>query len=180
MAQASTLFRFRIDLSDVDRGIYTALDFRLAMHPSESLPYLLTRAIAFALNCEDDLEMSSAGLADPDAPAMKVTQPGTGKISLWVEVGNPSSRKLHKAAKAAETVRVYTYKDPTLIQKECQNTHIHRSESIEIYALNTSFLDKISQEIQREIKWSLLHHEGALTINWGEHHATTEIKRYSL
>lgn len=180
MAQPSTLYRFRVDLSDVDRGIYDQLDFRTAMHPSESMPYLFTRAIAFALNSGEGLEFSPTGLGDPDAPAMSITNPGSGRVSLWVEIGNPSPKKLHKASKAAESVKVYTYKDPTLIQKECQGQNVHRSENIEIYAIDPKFLEKLSENVQREVKWSLLLHDGALTINWGDHHESCELKRYYL
>lgn len=180
MAQPSTLYRFRIDLSDVDRGVYAPLDFRLAMHPSESYLYLLTRALAYALSYDEDLELSPAGLADPEAPAMKVTQPGSGRISLWVEVGNPSPKKLHKAAKAAASVRVYTYKDPTLIQRECQGESIHRAESIEVYGIDPKFLERVSESLQREVKWSLLQHDSSLTLSWGEHVESSEIKKYSL
>lgn len=180
MAQPSTLYRFRIELSDVDRGLYMPLDFRLAMHPSETLLYLITRAIAYALNFDEELEISPEGLADPDAPAMRKTQPGTGRTSLWVEIGNPSARKIHKASKAADLVKIYTYKDPTLIQKECQDANVFRAETVEIYALDTKFLDKLSQEMQREMRLSVLHNEGSLSVNWGEQHASCEIKRYSL
>ena len=46
MALGATVHRFQIDLSDVDRGVYEALDLRVARHPSESVPYLLTRTLA--------------------------------------------------------------------------------------------------------------------------------------
>jgi uncharacterized protein YaeQ len=74
MALASTLYRFRIDLSDVDRGVYETLDFRIAQHPSETTTYLLTRVLAYALNTQPGLEFSSGGLSDPDAPAPKDLQ----------------------------------------------------------------------------------------------------------
>lgn len=61
----ATIYRFHLDLSDIDRSIYEKLDLRLALHPSESIPYLLTRLIAFALNVEPSLKFSK-GLSDPD------------------------------------------------------------------------------------------------------------------
>ena len=70
MSTTTTLFRFRIDLSDVERGIYEALDFRVAMHPSESMPYLLTRTLAYCLNIQEGLEFSPSGLHDPDTPTL--------------------------------------------------------------------------------------------------------------
>ncbi|MES3037442.1 MAG: YaeQ family protein, partial [Bdellovibrionota bacterium] len=50
MALPSTLYRFKIDLSDIERGVYEQLEFRVAQHPSESLVYLLTRVLAYVLN----------------------------------------------------------------------------------------------------------------------------------
>ena len=58
MAHPSTLFRFRIDLTDIDRGVYRKLDFRIAMHPSESETFFVTRVLAYALNAQDDLQFS--------------------------------------------------------------------------------------------------------------------------
>jgi uncharacterized protein YaeQ len=180
MAQPSTLHRFRLDLSDVDRGIYQQLDFRLARHPSESLSYLLTRVIAYALNFEEGLEFSSEGLAAPELPSLSLTEIGTGRVLLWIEIGNPSPKKLHKASKSSNVVKVYTYKDPTLIQKECQSENIHRQEQIEIYGIDSKFLDFLSGQIGREVKLSLIHHDGNLTIDWGDNHAICDIKKYSL
>ena len=97
MAQPSTLFRFQIKLSDVDRGIYESLEVRVAMHPSESVPYLLTRVIAYALNYQEGLKLTQ-GIGNPDDPALEVKDL-TGAITVWIEVGNPSARRLHKAAK---------------------------------------------------------------------------------
>src|SRR5258707_1232333 len=97
MAQLATLYRFRIELSDVDRGVYQPLDFRVAMHPSESPLFLVTRILAFALNTQEGLEFTPTGLSDPDEPCLRIANP-RGGLSLWIEIGNPSARKLHKAA----------------------------------------------------------------------------------
>ncbi|MGZ3712301.1 MAG: YaeQ family protein, partial [Bdellovibrionota bacterium] len=36
MSVGTSLYRFQINLSDIDRGHYDQLDFRMAMHPSET------------------------------------------------------------------------------------------------------------------------------------------------
>lgn len=180
MTQTTTLYRFRIDLSDIDRGVYDSLDFRVAMHPSESMQYLLTRVIAFALNSQQDLEFSPAGLGDPELPAMRVEALGSGRITLWIEIGNPSPKKLHKASKAAQAVKVYTYKDATLIARECLGQNIHQAEKIQIYALDYKFLDKLGEGIQRDNKWSLLHHENSITISWENQSESSNIRLFSV
>ena len=46
MALTATMHHIEVALSDVDRGVYEALDLRVAQHPSESMRYLLTRTLA--------------------------------------------------------------------------------------------------------------------------------------
>ena len=61
MALQSTVYHLQIELSDVDRGVYEALDLRVARHPSESMAYLLTRTIAYALLYEEGIAFSRGG-----------------------------------------------------------------------------------------------------------------------
>ena len=143
MAQPSLLYRFHINLSDIDQGIYKTFDLRLAMHPSESHAYLLTRLIAFVLNDREYLEFAAEGLGDPDAPGINATTPN-GEILLWIEIGNPSAKKLHKAAKAARQVKVYTYKDPEILLKEIRSNKVYHAETIEIYSINPKVLENLA------------------------------------
>jgi uncharacterized protein YaeQ len=174
---STSLYRFRIDLSDVDRGVYESLDFRLAMHPSETLPYLLTRAIAYCLNIQEGLELSPAGLSDHDEPSIQIKN-NKGGISLWIEIGNPSAKKLHKASKASSQLKVYTYKNPELILREGKSEGIHRAEHIEIFALAPDFLDRLATDLPREVRWSVLHNEGRLSVSLGDKTEEVEIKKY--
>lgn len=101
------LYRFTIELSNIDRDVYETLDFRVSQHPSEIASYLLTRSLAYALSYEEGLEFSSQGLADPESPAL-LKYGLHNSIDLWIEIGNASSRKLHKATKTAKKVIIYT------------------------------------------------------------------------
>ena len=124
MASPTTaLYRFRFEVTDIDRGFYGEIDFRAAQHPSEALPYLMTRVLAYALNSDEGLEFSPGGLSNPDAPALRALD-NNGNPLLWIEIGNPSARKLHKAAKAAELVKVYTYKNPELLMAEVRKQYL--------------------------------------------------------
>lgn len=183
MALPSTLYRFKIDLSDVDRGLYEALDFRVAMHPSETVPFLVTRVIAYALNVEPSqvpgLEFAPGGLSDSDEPCLCARSPNGG-MSLWIEIGNPSARKLHKASKASARVRVYTYKDPALIVKEAAQEHIHRADEIDVFSFVPGFLDAVGKTLQRENRWSLMVNDGAITLTIGDRIETSELVLHGL
>src|SRR5690606_13082441 len=47
MARSATLYRMKMELSDVDRGVYESLDFRIAQHPSEGEERLVARILAY-------------------------------------------------------------------------------------------------------------------------------------
>ena len=58
---AHVLHRFEIRLADVDRGVYTDLDLRIARHPSEDNPYLLTRVLAYCLEYSEGIDSQTIG-----------------------------------------------------------------------------------------------------------------------
>jgi uncharacterized protein YaeQ len=157
------LIRFRIELSDIDRGVYENLDLRVAMHPSETHPYLLTRVLAFALNAEEGLEFAPGGLSDTDDPAIrKLTLHGS--LELAIEIGSPSAKRLHRTAKAAEHTKVFTYKDASLLLKEMAAAGIHRLNEIEFYSFDSKFLDRLAQVLEKDNRWTLIHQDGHLSI----------------
>ena len=170
------LYHYEIALSDVDRGLYQNLDFRLSQHPSETGLYLLTRALAYSLSHQKNLEFSPGGLADPDAPALQA-KAAMGGFDLWIEIGNPSAKKLHRASKAAKQVTVYTYKNPELIVKEVAAEKVHRAETILIYAFEQKFLEGLEGTLKKNNRWSLLHQEGRLDLDTGEQSFSTEIRK---
>lgn len=173
------LYRFLIELSDIDRGVYETLDFRVAQHPSEIPPYLLSRVLAYALSFQQDLEFASGGLSDPEAPALQA-KGVHGAIDLWIEIGNPSARKLHKAGKTANRVVVYTYKSAEVLIAEIKANDVHRANEIQIYGFDADFLKTLEQQLKKNNQWSLLHQQGQLDINTGARSVATEVRKYNI
>lgn len=179
MAPPVNLYRFRIDLADVTRGTYDTLDFRLAQHPSESAAFLLTRMLAYALNVQPGLEFSSKGLAEPDEPCLSMPSE-RGGLALWIEVGNPSARRLHKAAKAAARVVVLTYKNPAPLLKEIRAEGVHNAEKLEIFSIEPAFLASLEARLVKDNEWSVLHDEGTLTVSVGDESFACELARHQV
>jgi uncharacterized protein YaeQ len=170
------LYGFRIELSDIDRGIYETLEFRTAQHPSEGAPYLLSRVLAYALSYQDNLEFAPGGLSDPEAPALKALGVH-GAADLWIEIGNPSPRKLHKACKVAKKVIVYTYKNPELLRSEIKSNEVHRGDEILIYAFDSQFLSQLERQLQKNNRWSVLHQGGQLDVSMGALSFAAEVRQ---
>lgn len=169
------LYHFEIELADIDRGNYVTLDFRIVQHQSEVVPYLLSRVFAYALSYQENLEFSPAGLSDPDMPAL-LAKDAMGSIELWIEIGSPSARRLHKAGKVAKKVVVYTYKSGEILVKEILENDVHRSNEIEVFALDSKFLQSLETHLKKNNRWSLMLQQGQLDVNIAGQTYSTEIR----
>ena len=170
------IYRFQIELSDIERAVYETLDFRVAQHPSEHMPYLLTRVLAYALNTQEDLAFSSTGLHDPDTAAISIPD-SFGGFKLLVEIGSPSARKLHKATKISKAVKVYTYKSPERFMSELREEKIHRADEIEFYSFTAEFLEELAQVIKRDNRWDVLFDDGTVNVQVGDLSISGELTR---
>ncbi|HEX2657354.1 MAG TPA: YaeQ family protein [Polyangia bacterium] len=179
MALGATLYHLQIDLSDVDRGVYEALDLRVARHPSESMPFLLTRVLAYCLCYEEGLAFSK-GLSTTDEPALWIRD-AQGNLKAWIEVGTPSAERLHKASKAVPRVVVFTHHDPALLPREAaRGKAIHRADAIEVYALEPKFLAALEAVTDRNARWVLVHTAGELYVTVGDQSVTGVVSRHAL
>jgi len=161
LAPNATLYHVKLTLSDVERGVYEALDLRLARHPSESVRYLVTRLLAYALSYEEGIAFSKAGVSSTDEPPVLVRDP-TGVLLAWIEVGSPSAARLHKAAKAARRVALFTSASSAELRAEARAGTIHHAGEIEVWQLDATFLDAVGERLDRTLELELVHTEGRL------------------
>jgi uncharacterized protein YaeQ len=165
MALQATTYHLQIALSDVDRNVYESLDLRLARHPSESMRYLLTRTLGYALSYEEGIAFSKGGLSSAEEPPIAIHDP-TGILLAWIDVGAPSAERLHKASKAARRVVVYTHVEPALLRKEAATRPIHKLEAIEVFRFAPTFLDALEEKVDRNTKLELVRTDGVLYVTF--------------
>ena len=154
MGLSATVHSFEISLNDADRGVYEALEFRVARHPSETAEYLVTRVLAYCLEYGEGLTFSSGGLSNPDAPALEIRDL-TGRLLSWIEVGTPEPSRLHKAAKASPRVAVYAHRDITGLLERLSAEPIHRVAEIELYALDRALVAALAARLDRRVRFDL-------------------------
>jgi uncharacterized protein YaeQ len=174
MAQPSMVRRFEIELADSDRGVYETLDLRVAQHPSESDRYLVARVIARCLEHAEGLVFTK-GLAADDEPALW-QRDLTDRLEAWIEVGAPSTDRLHRASKLGARVVVYAWQRPRELAKQIAEAKVHRAEALEVRALDPAFLDRIAPTLDRNNRWELSVSGGGLylTIAGKLHESTCE------
>jgi uncharacterized protein YaeQ len=174
MAQGATMYVFEIRLADADRGVYETLTLRVARHPSETAEYLVTRLLAYCLEYTEGIAFSK-GLSGPDEPAITVRDL-TGALQGWIEVGVPEAARLHKAAKAAPRVAVYTHRDVELLLSRLAGERIHNAAALRIRAIDRDLLAALTERLERRMNFDLAVSDQTLYISLGEETLTGTVE----
>lgn len=179
MALTATMHHVEVELSDVDRGVYESLDLRIARHPSESGRYLVTRLLAYCLSYEEGIAFSKGGLSSADEPPIAIRD-ATDTLLAWIDVGSPSAERLHKAAKAANRVALFTHVDPTLLRREAASRPIHRVQEIAVWRLQPALLDALEPAIERRTRLEIARSDGKLYVTVGPNVIEGDVVQVSL
>lgn len=177
MALNATIYNFDVELADSDRHVYESLALRVARHPSESEEFMVARLLAYLLEFAEGIEFSS-GVSTPDEPAIAVRDL-TGAIATWIDIGTPDAERLHKASKVAGRVAVYVHKDPTQFLKALAGQRIHRSATLELYAIDRGFISGLVARLERRVAFSLSVADRDLYLSIGADNLTGSVVRLS-
>ena len=149
----ATLFQFRIDVVDSDRGHYETVDVRLAQHPSESRSWLAARALAYALEHCDTMGCSR-GVCVVDEPPV-YARDLEGRYTLWVEIGLPVPARLDVATRASPRVCVYAHRPTGAWWSKLCQTPPRLPERIDVYALDPQFIEALADRLAHRTAWML-------------------------
>jgi len=178
MALNATIHHFKVQLADADRHHYQTIEFKAARHPSESAARLVARVLAYCLEHVDGIAFSR-GLSEPDDPAIAVRDL-TGALLSWIEVGLPDAARLHKAAKAAPRVAVYTHRDPLPWLRALAGARIHRAEALALYALDRDLIAALEERLERRMAFDLAVSERHLYVSLGDAHFDGALRSLAL
>ncbi len=166
MGTTATIYRFQVEVSDIDRGVYDTLDLRVARHASEDNERLVVRVLARILAHEEGMEFGR-GLSDPNDAGLW-THDITGQVTTWIDVGLPSAERLHRASKRSPRVLVFTHKPEDVLLKEWRTRKIHKSDTIEVHRLPADFVAELAEGLERRATWYVNIHDHTLSITEGD------------
>lgn len=153
MAETATIYHFSIDLADMDRQVYETFELRVARHPSETAEYMLVRVLAYCLEYTEGLVFTE-GVSSGDEPAL-LERDLTGRVTAWIEVGQPDAGRLHRGSKLAGRAAVYSHRDPRQWLAGLVGERIHRAEAIPIRVFDRSGIESALAHIERRTSMSI-------------------------
>lgn len=107
MAQKATIYKVELSVSDMDRHYYETHKLTIAKHPSETDERMMLRILAFALNADEQLEMTK-GLSTDDEPDIW-EKSLSGELNRWISLGLPSDKIVRQSCGKAKSVIIYAY-----------------------------------------------------------------------
>jgi uncharacterized protein YaeQ len=116
MAIKATIHKATVQVSDLDRNIYSDHQVTIARHPSETDERMMIRLLAFALNAPQNNDLGTLEFGkdmwEPDEPSLW-QKDHTGLIEHWIELGQPDEKRIMKASGRSKRVSVYSYGNAT-------------------------------------------------------------------
>src|SRR5690606_8250121 len=166
MARTATIYRMKVELSDVDRGVYETLDFRVVQHPSEVDDRLVARILAYLHHYEEGLEFGR-GLSDVDEAALW-THDLTGRLHHWIDVGVPTAERIHLASKKAERVTIVCHKPEDALIREMEGRRVHDAQNVAVLYLDPDFVQRLAGGLERTAAWVVVRTDGELSVTIGD------------
>ncbi|MFZ4856222.1 MAG: YaeQ family protein [Desulfuromonadaceae bacterium] len=165
MALPSTIYRANIQLSDIDRGVYEALQMTVARHPSETEERLVTRLLAYALFYEEQL-LFTKGVSAGDEPDLWAKGPD-GRVLLWIEVGLPDAERVIKASRHAARVILVASGKALPNWEQQQLPKLEDIANLIVISFDQAFINCLVSQLDRSINWAITITDGNLYINVG-------------
>jgi len=107
LAIKPTIYKLKVAIADTDRAYYETLNLTIAKHPSETVERMMARVLAFCINAEEYLVFTKglSAVEEPDIWARTLDD----RISLWIDVGEPTVDRIKKATRISSAVKVYSF-----------------------------------------------------------------------
>lgn len=148
MALSSTIYKVELQVSDLNRNYFNAHSLTVAQHPSETLERMLVRLLVFAINASEQLAFTK-GLSTAEVPDLW-EKDSTGRITHWIELGQPSMKRLNQACNRCPRVSVYTYAENRARMWWQQNrSELSNQDRLQIIHLPAAQLDQLVPTLTR-------------------------------
>jgi uncharacterized protein YaeQ len=166
MARGATIYRAQLELSLIDRNIYTERTITVARHPSETLERTLMRILAYSLCFEEDLEFGR-GVSATDEPDLW-SREGDGRVRHWIEVGQPDGKRLLKATRHSGQTTLFAFGDGVDRWRSAQFDPVDWPTNFCAARIDDGFLANLAAVSDRQLRWSVTLSEGILFLIAGD------------
>lgn len=175
MALKASILKVNLSVANIDNHHYQDYNLTVAKHPSETDTRLVIRLAAFALYAKEEPQFTK-GLCDDDEPDLWVVDP-TGQIQHWIELGQPSEKRIRQACSKSQQVTFIGYNETKFKAwvKGLDKRTLGTEKINMVFLKNIGDLD--TEELaQKNMELSATLQEGQILLGCGDKQVTLEIK----
>jgi uncharacterized protein YaeQ len=167
MALNATIFKIKLNISDLDRHYYADHALTVAQHPSETDERLLVRVLAFALESCEHLEFGRGISATEEADLSE--RDLTGRVVRWIDVGLPDERRVRKACGATDHVVVYAFGGQTAERWwQKSKPDLAKQTNLTVYALSKATTDSLLKLLHPRMELQFMVQDHEMWLSSGE------------
>lgn len=177
MALNSTIYKAELILSDMDRHYYHTHNLTLACHPSETEQRLMLRLLAFALHASERLSFGK-GLSSEDEPDLW-QKDFSDHIELWIDLGQPSEKRLRQACHKSERCVIYCYgeKAARTWWQQLKGT-LQRFRNLAVWFIPDDQAQTLAAMAQRSMQLQCTIQDGQLWLSDASHNLAIELEQW--
>lgn len=165
MALNATMYRFHLDVSDMDRHYYGSTSLHVALHPSETPARMLMRVLAYCLNTEEGLVFTKGLSTESEPDLWKLDL--HGEIAHWIELGTPDLKRVRRAVSRARRVSVYSYGGQAADQWwQRHASEFRKLEKLAVWSLQEDAFAPLVQGLERGMRLSCIIDDGECSLSW--------------
>ena len=181
MALKATIHKAQIKVSDLDRNLYSNHAATIARHPSETDERMLIRLLAFALNAsvgKDEAPLEFAkDMWEPEEPSLWQKDP-TGRITHWIEVGQPEEKRLQRVSARVDRITVYCFSSSAPIWWKGLENRITRLENLNVWQIPAEQSQALAVLAERSMQLQVTVQDGAIWVDDGTRSVEVTPKRW--
>jgi uncharacterized protein YaeQ len=180
MALKATIYKAKIQVSDIDRNLYSDHEVTIARHPSETDERLLVRLLAFALNAPANNDHGTLEFArdmwEADEPALW-EKDLTGQLQHWIEVGQPDDKRIMQSSSRADRTSVYSFASSTAQWWSTVGPKITRARNLTVWQVPSAQSQALAALADRNMNLDVTVQDGAIWVGDGQRSVEIALQR---
>lgn len=178
MAAGATIYKAKVDISDIDRQYYDTKVITMALHPSETTERLSIRLMSYCLFAgvtQDRLEFGRGLSAEGEAALWEIDD--TGSIARWIEVGTPDVKVVRKSAGRSNEVIIIAYGDVRVDPWWRQvGSEMQKIRKLSVATISDEEVSALEQLMSRTMHLAVTIQDGVMWLSDSVHTAQVQLK----
>jgi len=179
MALKSSIYKAKLNVTDMDRHVYQEYPLTIACHPSETEARMMLRILAFAMYSSESLEFGR-GISTDNEPDLW-QRSLAGDIELWIDLGTPDESRIRKACGRSDRVVIFAYGERSVAMWwSKQEAALKRFNNLQVVKISDDSMSALGALAGSNMSLQCVIEDGQVVFSSSEHEAYVEVQLLAL